>query len=331
MTQSPTGGPAATVYQVSSRQGVVGRDAQRVVIVTDGRAAEGGPQQAAYLVTDAEIAAGDFIVTGNKPLPIVLVGQAGAEHPPVAYYDVTGKPDDVQPSQSTDPVGDVLRASTTAYYKLESDGSDGSGNGYNLTNDGVTFAAAKIGNGAAYDGSAIKLSTTRGDGLQLGILPLTISFWIKLTDYPTLNANLVGRGSNAGDEYGILSPYLPVADHYYGFNFFIADGAYTAVYSPPAFSVTPPYSLNEWHFVVAWFDPSGARTIYLQVDNGTIYSQDGVGDVTPVDTDFSIGDVQYDGYTTKGIVDEVRISRELTTQEQRDYLYNSGAGRTLYP
>lgn len=100
MTQSPTGGPAQTTYQVTSRAGVVGHDAQRVVIVTDGRAAEGGPQQAVYFVSDAEIAAGDFIVTGNKPLPIVQVGAVGVEYPPIAVYDVTGKPDDVQPSQN---------------------------------------------------------------------------------------------------------------------------------------------------------------------------------------------------------------------------------------
>lgn len=120
MTQSPTGGPAQTIYQVTSRAGVVGHDAQRVVIVTDGRAAEGGPQQAVYFVSDAEIAAGDFIVTGNKPLPIVQVGAAGVEYPPIAVYDVTGKPDDVQPPQepvapqfSTAEVGTV-NASTVA-------------------------------------------------------------------------------------------------------------------------------------------------------------------------------------------------------------------------
>lgn len=127
MTQSPTGGPAQTIYQVTSRAGVVGHDAQRVVIVTDGRAAEGGPQQAVYFVSDAEIAAGDFIVTGNKPLPIVQVGAVGVEYPPIAVYDVTGKPDDAQPSQEpepappADPIGDALRAAAVGYWTMNQD------------------------------------------------------------------------------------------------------------------------------------------------------------------------------------------------------------------
>lgn len=141
MTQSPTGGPAQTTYQVTSRAGVVGHDAQRVVIVTDGRPAEGGPQQAVYFVSDAEIAAGDFIVTGNKPLPIVQVGAAGVEYPPIAVYDVTGKPDDAQPSQgpaiapqfSSAEVGTV-NASTVAV--IFDQGVNATGNDYS---SGVTI------------------------------------------------------------------------------------------------------------------------------------------------------------------------------------------------
>lgn len=89
MTQSAIGGPAQTTYRVTDRALVTGRDAQRVFVVSDGRPAEGGPQQAVYYVSDAEIAAGEFVISGNKPIPIVEVGAAGAEYPPIAVYVVT--------------------------------------------------------------------------------------------------------------------------------------------------------------------------------------------------------------------------------------------------
>lgn len=89
MTQAAIGGPAQTTYRVTDRALVTGRDAQRVFVVADGRPAEGGPQQAVYYVSDAEIAAGDFVISGNKPIPIIEVGAAGAEYPPIAVYVVT--------------------------------------------------------------------------------------------------------------------------------------------------------------------------------------------------------------------------------------------------
>lgn len=84
MTQLPVGGPAATTYRVTSRAHVVGRVATPAYLVTDGRAAEGGPSQQVYYVSDAEIASGEFVVAGDvHPIPIVAVNNVNAEYPPI--------------------------------------------------------------------------------------------------------------------------------------------------------------------------------------------------------------------------------------------------------
>lgn len=84
MTALPVGGPAATTYRITSRAHVVGRVAVPAYLVTDGRAAEGGPSQQVYYVSDAEIASGEFVVAGDvHPIPIVAVNNVNAEYPPI--------------------------------------------------------------------------------------------------------------------------------------------------------------------------------------------------------------------------------------------------------
>lgn len=146
MTQSAIGGPAQTTYRVTDRSLVTGRDAQRVFVVTDGRPAEGGPQQAVYYVSDAEIAAGEFVISGNKPIPISEVGAAGAEYPPIAVYVVTATsesdfppvPDPAPPT----PPGPVMLLDLEADTLVLSDGdpvalwADQSGNSNDFTQSG---------------------------------------------------------------------------------------------------------------------------------------------------------------------------------------------------
>lgn len=89
MTQLPVGGPAATTYRVTSRAHVTGRVAVPAYLVTDGRAVEGGPSQQVYYVSDAEIAAGEFVVAGDvHPIPIVAANNVNTEYPPIPIYVV---------------------------------------------------------------------------------------------------------------------------------------------------------------------------------------------------------------------------------------------------
>lgn len=146
MTQAAIGGPAQTTYRVTSRQGVIGRDAQRVFVVSDGRPAEGGPQQAVYYVSDAEIAAGDFVISGNKPIPIVEVGPVGVEYPPIAVYVVTASSESdfpPQPDPTPPPSGPVPLLDLQADTLSLADGdpvalwADQSANGYDFTASGA--------------------------------------------------------------------------------------------------------------------------------------------------------------------------------------------------
>lgn len=127
MTQAAIGGPAQTTYRVTDRALVTGRDAQRVFVVSDGRPAEGGPQQAVYYVSDAEIAAGDFVISGNKPIPIVEVGAAGAEYPPMAVYVVTASsesdfppiPPPTPPQFSSAEIGNVDNLTVVVTFDMD--------------------------------------------------------------------------------------------------------------------------------------------------------------------------------------------------------------------
>lgn len=84
-----------------------------------------------------------------------------------------------------------------------------------------------------------------------------------------------------------------------------------------------------WTFVVAWYD-AGANSIGLQLDGGTpattstagVTIKDGTGT-------FMIGQLHQVSRAFDGLIDEafVYMGRVLTSDE-RDWLYNSGTGRT---
>jgi hypothetical protein len=88
-----------------------------------------------------------------------------------------------------------------------------------------------------------------------------------------------------------------------------------------------------WHFICLYYDGTG---LYLEVDNGLVDSDLGSWEDYGVDlgpwsiwpwVDHSEG---YDASHGVGF-DEVGIWLVALTEAQRTYLYNSGAGRTLYP
>lgn len=87
---SVQGGAIRPVKVVSSSElnenggvyALLGRRAMRVHgFTTADRAIEGGPATPVYLVTDDDLAAGKFVVTGGAAVPIIDIVAAGGDRP----------------------------------------------------------------------------------------------------------------------------------------------------------------------------------------------------------------------------------------------------------
>lgn len=93
MTQAPIGGNAASTKTTTDRSKVKGGQAIRVFVVSD-RPVTGGPSMLIYRVSDEEIAAGDFIVAGDKPIPIAEQGEADGDLAQPVYVVTSSSPGD---------------------------------------------------------------------------------------------------------------------------------------------------------------------------------------------------------------------------------------------
>lgn len=197
-----------------------------------------------------------------------------------------------------------------SYWKLnESSGNAVDSLGTNtLTNSGVTYAAAKINNGAVFNGST---STYLEKTNVTSVTAFSFSFWINISTWNAANAII--------DKYPAGQGYRVWGGTTWGGLLLTVDGtnwAYT--WSP---------STSTWyHFV--WTFASG--TAYLYKD----------GNTTPVDTKtgltltdnstrtLALGNRAAHDQKLTSTLDEVGYwSRALSTAEVSE-LYNSGNGRS---
>lgn len=92
-------------------------------------------------------------------------------------------------------------------------------------------------------------------------------------------------------------------------------------------------SIGPWYFIAAWFDVSN-MTLYIQINNGAIdsFTTTSPPDVTSAPVDIgAIGEGPSPINVWTGGIDEVGFWKRVLTQEERDYLWNGGSGRTLFP
>jgi len=117
-----------------------------------------------------------------------------------------------------------------------------------------------------------------------------------------------------------------------GFDIIGGDGSYSA-YTSVSHAVD--VTINEWHLIVAWYDPA-TRKANLQIDNGTVDTS-AAGLVDP-DVPFN-GSAAFEvgvsaggsgfAYDT-GYQDMLYVFDGVLTSDERTALYNAGAGRA-YP
>ena len=94
--------------------------------------------------------------------------------------------------------GGALPTDTFAFYELDSDALDSSGNGYNGTATDITYAAGNFNNAAVFNGTSSFIDTTIDTELQTSVFSYSVWFKSTTTD-STLRFLLArfGESSNA--------------------------------------------------------------------------------------------------------------------------------------
>ena len=357
MTQSPTGGPAMSTRKQTNPSHVQGGAAMRVIIVADGRAVDGGPASPVYFVKASELRqnGGQFSVQSNKPVPIVeasagIIVSGGAAIP---VYDVTGMPDDAPvgyqppvtpPAPGGDPIGDALRADAVAYYTLDEKPNgtraDSTAHGYNLAEDTDPCPSdtGKVGNSFICQDSDESTGWKYFQLVKAGITPaidvsagITISAWIKTNQAiyvldPEIGYTVQGKILCGPAE----SPPLMIGAKSLSEMRVFCDSF--AINGPGGLSeiLEQSISIDAWHLVTVWYDPDTDMG-YLQVDNGDPLSHAPWRAMSTMLSFIHIGNNNNVNASDIVWFDEIGIWPRPLMSDERDYLYNSGAGRALFP
>lgn len=150
--------------------------------------------------------------------------------------------------------------------------------------------------------------------------PVTVCTWVYLdtltVGFPIARWDGTGNWGTIVDGAGAAS-------------FFVARGAGSESATTPNGTITT----GAWHLVIGWIDPAASAngTIYVQVNNGTIYSFALTGAVTnsgiSLRTFFGcINDGSFG--LMDGAVDETSFWNKILTADERSFIFNGGAGVT---
>jgi hypothetical protein len=201
----------------------------------------------------------------------------------------------------------ALTTNIKGYWKLdESSGnaSDATGNGFTLTNAGtVTYAPAKINNGAVFSGSNNLTNT----GISL-TSAMTISGWMKAAN-TSVFIPIAFRNDTNADFYMMV-----FGNGVSEFRFRNSGGT--------AFTLNPTLSTpTAFHFYTLTYDGS---TLTAYVDGSSVGSTPASGSFSSTPT-FGVGtsDTQGNG---AGTIDEVGVWTRALTSTEVSQLYNGGAG-----
>jgi len=223
-----------------------------------------------------------------------------------------------------DPIGDVLRADAVAYWTMnETSGARNDSVGSNdLDPQNIPASVAgKVLNAARFI-SVDSQSLTVSPSFDTLATDFTWALWVKLRN-KVITQDLVARvNTDSGDDEYVIQ-YSAESDR------ILLSTTQVSVkgdnYGSPA--------VDTWLFVVCSFEEgTPIDTLKISINNGAGNTQATEGNQAAGDSVLSIGAGEgWDWHYSDSDVDEVAFWKRLLTTDELAYLYNSGAGRALFP
>jgi hypothetical protein len=219
----------------------------------------------------------------------------------VSSFAVTGTLDTV--ANTAYPVAN------TAYYKLDGNANDSSGNGYNGTASNITYAAGRFGNAAVFNGSSsgITIPSIKSQ-LQSGA-SFTISCWVNVSSSQSGEAMIINTAASSGTQgvnIGIRASTGLVYFQIKGNNNLNASGTTNLVGAG-------------WKNIVLTHTTS-STILYV---NGTQEASIGANTIGTIPNDLTLGKwANLSLYYLNGSIDQVRIFNSAISAGNVTSLYN---------
>ena len=209
----------------------------------------------------------------------------------------------------------------TAYYKLNNNPNDSSGNGYNGTASNVTYAAGKFDDAAAFNGSSSEINLGTSSNFSITTTgALSGSMWVKTTD--TSTSYLISKANDASGDYEWAVEYgAPTGKM--KLNVYTDDDLFAA-------SVTNNTIVNDgnWHhlaFVIVNNTGAVGGSVSLYIDGipATSTSWSGTAASFSIPTLIGhFGGIPAASAWWNGSIDQVRIFSSALNAAQVTQLYN---------
>lgn len=224
---------------------------------------------------------------------------------------------------------------TDLVFSLKWDGSQfiNAVTGLAMVDHGSVAKADPVVSGAADAGAFVAasskyLSTPDTAALSIGDVAMTVAAWIKMpTPVEAANVAYCAQWLSAGDQRAWVLQY-DQSSHADKFAFQASPTGISSGTTIFSATLPTPAVQDTAYFVAAWHDPT-ANKLYLQVDNGAIYSADYANGIFNSSADFTIGSVANPALYANGSI-SVDMWKRLLTVDERTALWNGGAG-SKYP
>ncbi len=229
----------------------------------------------------------------------------------------------------SDPIGDALRADVKYYFSFDAlvNGMvlDKSGRGNNLINHGGIITTGLLSNALELNGVDQYLDADSTIDFEIGDNDFTLIALFNCDILPTTEGSgqqrLIEKEDINGDEY-----YLNIA--YPGkVSLTIPDGGFNY---PTAETAGSTVTAQNWHFIFARHD-STLNRLLIRLDNGDDGSIDVIPGQVANNSKIFIGSGFATGSWFDGKLNIIGKWNRLLSEDEMDYLYNSGAGRALFP
>ena len=210
----------------------------------------------------------------------------------------------------------TYNTTTKAYYPLNGNSTDFSGNGNHSTDTAITYPQGRFGQAAKFNGSTSKIVNATDLGITGG--PITMSAWIKLGAEISSSLYTVMYQFDTGNEVG----YKIV----YNYNAGTRQLAFWRIRQNQAFT-GPTYNValgtSNFYNVVLTYDGTNVIGFFNGSSIGVV-ADSGNGTASALPDQFSIGTVESGAEFFNGLIDEVIIeSRAWTAKEVETYYRKS--------